>query len=72
MKTKQFRFPTGETGSELLYFMGIDWKEEKTTEQRSLIAKCVISKTISLNKDEAELLYKEVVNAWDIKDDHVG
>jgi len=69
------KFPSGTIGSELLHYMGAD--DEQHYNQRpqlakQLINKCSSGKTITLNQEEKEQLIKEVENAIDIKEDHIG
>jgi hypothetical protein len=71
MKTITIRFPQGKIGRELLYYMGIDWMEEKSELQRKVIEKCAKGGSVRLTIEEAESLYNDVVNAADIKLDHL-
>lgn len=69
------KFPSGEVGSELLHYMGAE--DEQHYNQRpqiakQLIDKCFIGKSVKLTYDEKQQLIKEVENAVDIKQDHVG
>lgn len=69
------KFPSGITGSELLYYMGADDEQtlhERPLIARQLVAKCKIGKSMQLNNDELRQLIKEVDNMADIKYDHVG
>jgi len=69
---KSVKFPSGQTGSELLHYMGIDHIKEKSEVAQRLINKCYIGKVCELENDELTQLISEVENALDIKQDHVG
>jgi hypothetical protein len=72
---KQVKFPSGSVGYELLHYMGADDQQhymQRSEEARRLIDKCRIDTVVSLDKEEIAQLIKEVKNAIDIKQDHVG
>ena len=71
MKEICIRFPKGKPGHELLYYMGVDWYNEKPKSGQKLLDKCEIGKSVILNIKEAQLLKDEVDNALDIKADHL-
>lgn len=69
------KFPAGEVGSELLHYMGADDKQhynQRPQIAKQVIDKCFIGKPVQLTEDEKQQLIKEVENAADIKQDHVG
>jgi hypothetical protein len=66
------KFPSGQTGCELLTYMGADHIEEKSEVAQRLIRKCHIGKVCDLENDELRQLISEVDWALDIKQDHIG
>ena len=71
METYKIKFPKGKLEYELLYYMGVDWIDEKDPDQQELIRKCSNGGTVELSENEIRLLIDEVENAIDIKADHV-
>lgn len=74
METYTIKFPSGINGSELMYYMGVDWPQHELDAdkpRRQMIDICNPGKKVSLTKDQVIFLISEVDNMLDIKQDHI-
>lgn len=78
MNTVKLKFPAGRIGYELHYYMGFEDAKGHLLERPKVVQdmynnnKCRCGKIDEYTREEVAQLSSEVVNALDIKQDHIG